>query len=231
MFENIKTKLKNNGYIPDTIIDIGACFGEFTDKMVNIYPDAKYYLFEANNHPELQKYLVRPNIKVYNNIALDSKEGIVDWYQVFHEGDSVYKELSNDYTNILPIKKQTRVLKDIIDINDMKNVFLKISCQGSEIRILQGAGHILNITDFILVQIPVFGKYNENAPSFLDYIVYMNTIGFIPYDIQNKSNINGFLMSCYVVFINKNHPFNQDVQTKLLSNNIHILRDNLGNKI
>jgi FkbM family methyltransferase len=230
MFENIKAKLKNNGYTPDTILDIGACFGEFTDEMVNIYPDAKYYLFEANNHPELQKYLVRKNIKVHNT-ALDSKEGVVDWYQVYHRGDSIYKELSKDYVNISPIKKETSVLKDMIDIKDMSNVLIKISCQGSEIRILQGAGHILDITDFILLQVPVFGKYNENAPSFLDYITFMNTLGFIPYDIQNKNNINGFLMSCYFVFINKNHPFNQDVQNKLLNKNIHIILDQYGNKI
>jgi len=230
MFENIKAKLKNNGYTPDTILDIGACFGEFTDKMIDIYPNAKYYLFEANNHPELQKYLVRSNIKVYN-ITLDSKEGVVDWYQVYHRGDSIYKELSKDYIDISPIKKETRILKDMIDIKDMRNVLIKVSCQGSEIRILQGAGHVLDITDFIVLDVPVFGKYNENAPSFLEYITFMNTLGFIPYDIQNKNNINGFLMNCYFVFINKNHSLNQDVQNKFLTNNVNIHEDKYGNRI
>ena len=230
MFENIKAKLKNNGYIPDTIIDIGACFGNFTDRMIDIYPNAKYYLFEGNNHPELQKYLVRQNVKVSNNI-LDSKEDIVDWYQLYNEGDSIYKELSKDYVNILPIKKKTYALKNVLNTDDMKNVLVKISCQGSEIRILQGAGHILDITDFILLQIPVFGKNNENAPSFLDYITFMNNLGFIPYDIQNKNNVNGFLMNCYMIFINKNHPFNQDVQTQLINKHINIKLDERGNRI
>lgn len=230
MFENIKAKLKNNGYTPDTIIDIGACFGEFTDKMIDIYPNAKYYLFEANNHPELQKYLVRSNVSVLNTI-LDSKQDIVDWYQVYHKGDSMYKELSKDYMNILPTKKQTYLLKDIIDITNMRKVLIKISCNGSEIRVLEAAGHILDITDFILLETPVFGKNNENAPSFLEYITFMDSLGFIPYDIQNKNNVNGFLMSCYILFINKNHPFNQDVQNKLLNTNVHIVRDEKGNRI
>lgn len=66
MFEHIKAQLKNNGYIPDTIIDIGSCYGVFTDKMLDIFPSANYYLFESNNNPEIQKFLVRNNVKAFN---------------------------------------------------------------------------------------------------------------------------------------------------------------------
>ena len=66
MFEHIKGKLKNNAYTPDTIIDIGACYGMFTDKMLDVFPLSKYYLFETRNHPELQKFLVKDNVEVFN---------------------------------------------------------------------------------------------------------------------------------------------------------------------
>ena len=221
MFENIKAKVKNNGYTPDTIIDIGACYGEFTDKMFDIYPKAKYYLFDANNNPDLQKYLTRPNVKV-NNTVLYSEEDTVDWYEIKKKGDSIFKELSKDYLNVIPIKKRTNVLRNMIDCNGMKNVFIKISCQGSEISILKGAGSILKITDFILLQTPLFGKYNDNAKTFLEYISFMDHLGFIPFDIRNQDNVNGFLMHCYVLFINKNHSFNQDVQNQLINKHINI---------
>ena len=226
MFENIKAKLKNNGYTPDIIIDIGACYGEFTDSMIDIYPNAKYYLFEANNNPDLQKYLIRSNVEVFN-ATLYSKEDIVDWYEIKNEGDSIFKELSKDYVNVLPIKKYTNVLRNMINCSGMKNVFIKIACQGSEISILEGAGNILKVTDFILLQTPFFGKYNDNSQSFLEYIRFMDDLGFIPYDIRNCDNINGFLMKCYVLFINKNHPFNQDVQIQLINKHINI-RDERG---
>ena len=226
MFENIKSKLKNNGYTPDIILDIGTCYGEFTDKMIDIYPNAKYYLFEANNNPELQKYLIRVNVEVINAL-LYSKEDIVDWYEIKNEGDSIFKELSKDYVNVPAVKKQTHVLRNIINCHGMKNVFIKIACQGSEISILKGAGNILKVTDFILLQTPLFGKYNDNSQSFLEYIRFMDDLGFIPYDIRNCDNINGFLMKCYVLFINKNHPFNQDVQIQLINKHINI-RDERG---
>lgn len=226
MFENIKAKLKNNGYTPDIIIDIGACYGEFTDSMIDIYPNAKYYLFEANNNPDLQKYLIRSNVEVFN-ATLYSKEDIVDWYEIKNEGDSLFKELSKDYVNVLPIKKYTNVLRNMINCSGMKNVFIKIACQGSEISILEGAGNILKVTDFILLQTPFFGKYNDNSQSFLEYIRFMDDLGFIPYDIRNCDNVNGFLMKCYVLFINKNHPFNQDVQIQLINKHVNV-RDERG---
>ena len=41
--------LKNKGYVPDTILDIGAHHGDWTANMMNIYPNSKYYLFEGIN--------------------------------------------------------------------------------------------------------------------------------------------------------------------------------------
>ena len=34
--------------------------------MMDIYPSANYYLFEAKNNPEIQKFLVRNNVKTFN---------------------------------------------------------------------------------------------------------------------------------------------------------------------
>ena len=39
--------LKNKGYYPDTILDIGACWGGWTRNVIKIYNDSNYYLFEA----------------------------------------------------------------------------------------------------------------------------------------------------------------------------------------
>ena len=50
MFDCI-INLKQLGYVPDTILDIGAYHGHWTDTMKTIYPDANYYLFEAIDYP------------------------------------------------------------------------------------------------------------------------------------------------------------------------------------
>ena len=79
MFDQIKAKLKNNGYVPGTVIDIGARYGKFADRMIDIYPNSNYYLFEKNNIPELEKYLVRDNVKVFK-VLLGSENTNISQY-------------------------------------------------------------------------------------------------------------------------------------------------------
>ena len=62
----------------------------------------------------------------------------------------------------------------------------------------------------------LFGQYNENVPSFLEHIKYMDSIGFIPYDITDNHYINNFNMQLDVIFINKLHPFNIVVNELLM---------------
>ena len=46
MFDRLRI-LKEKGYFPDTILDIGAHHGNWTIDMKKIYELSKYYLFEA----------------------------------------------------------------------------------------------------------------------------------------------------------------------------------------
>ena len=51
---------------------------------------------------------------------------------------------------------------------------------------------LLQKVDFIILEMPFFGKYNENIPNFLEYIVFMDSIGFIPYDLY-KLKIGSYI--------------------------------------
>jgi flagellin-specific chaperone FliS len=59
--------LKQKGYYPDTILDIGAHHGHWAQSMTQIYDSSKYYLFEAINYNELQ-YIKTNQHTVYNVI-------------------------------------------------------------------------------------------------------------------------------------------------------------------
>ena len=101
-------------------------------------------------------------------------------------------------------------------LQESKNILIKIDCQGAEISILKGSTSILEKTDFIILELPLFGQYNEGVPNFLEHIEFMNSIGFITYDIIDTHYINGFNMQLDVLFINKNHKFNTIVNELLL---------------
>ena len=218
MFDKIN-KLKNKGYFPDTILDIGAYHGSWTDNMLRIYNNSNYYLFEAIDYPELKRFEYNNNINTFN-ILLNDKIEEVNWYQMKNSGDSIFREKTHHFKNCEIIKRQTIDLNTFFSSNKLlenaKNILIKIDCQGAEIPILKGATDLLERIDFIILEIPLFGKYNEGVPNFLEHISFMDKIGFVTYDIIDNHYINDFNVQVDVLFINKNHIFNNTVNELLL---------------
>ena len=207
--------LKQKGYVPDIILDIGANVGDWTRNVLNIYSYAQYILFEANEYySDLFNY---KNIH-FHNVVLNEKEVEVDFYNIKGTGDSFCKELSQYYKDCKAEKRISVSLNYIFRVSNYKienkRIFIKIDCQGAEIPILKGANDILDNVDFILLEIPLFGQYNLNVLSFINHIKYMELIGFIPYDIVDNHYINDFNRQIDMLFINKKHSFNEEVQQK-----------------
>jgi hypothetical protein len=98
MFDKINN-LKQKGYYPDTILDIGAYHGCWTNDMKHIYSDSKYYLFEGNDYWELRQLQNDNNVKVYNNILLSDKIEDVNWHQMKNTGDSIFIEKTHCFKN------------------------------------------------------------------------------------------------------------------------------------
>jgi hypothetical protein len=122
----------------------------------------------------------------------------------------MFREKTSHFKNCEPIIRETIDLDTLMqdELNKANNILIKIDCQGAEIPILKGATSIYSKTDFILLEIPFFGQFNEGVPNFLEHIRFMDEIGFIPYDIYDSHYINNFNMQIDMMFINKNHPFN-----------------------
>jgi FkbM family methyltransferase len=176
-------------------------------------------LFEAIDYLELTRYNHDDNVKVFN-VLLNDKIDQVNWYQMKNTGDSIFREKTFHFKDCEVIKRDTIDLNTFIAQNGLlqqaKNILIKIDCQGAEIPILKGATSILERTDFIILEIPLFGQYNEGVPTFLEHIKYMDSIGFVVYDIIDNHYINMFNMQVDVLFINKHHEFNTIVNKSLV---------------
>ncbi len=221
MFTKLQKLKEKHNYTPGVILDIGAHHGYWTKRMMKIYPNIKYYLFEGIDYKQLDKYKTNKNVFIYKNILLNDKEEEVDWYEEKNTGDSFFKELTHYFKDTKPIKRKTITLDAIINRDDIlkndKNIFIKIDCQGAEIPILKGSTSILTNTDFIVLEIPLFGKYNEGVPNFLEHIQFMDSIGFCPFDILENHYVNNFNIQIDMLFINKSHKLNEVVQQKIFS--------------
>lgn len=226
LFKKLKS-LKIKGYNPELILDIGAHKGTWTAETITVFPNSQYYLFEANTYDELNELSNKSNIKVFSNIILNSDNVEVPWFNNSSTGDSIFKEKTHFYTNVNPVTRQSVKLDDVLKDEKFKHIFIKIDCQGAEIPILKGAKEITSNADFVLLEIPFFGKYNEGIPSFIEHIQYMDSIGFIPYDLFEEHIINSFTIQIDILFIKKTHELNTLVQTALLTNTFPVIKKHI----
>ena len=105
------------------------------------------------------------------------------------------------------INKFTRKLDDI-NFKERNFDLIKIDTQGSEIDIIEGGLKLVSKAEFLLLEIPFFGVYNQGVPSFQVHIEKIDNFGFIPYDIVSLQRITSdILIQIDVLFVNKNSKF------------------------
>ena len=177
--------LREVSFYPRTILDIGAYKGEWTRLVQNVWPEANFFMVEANKDNE--DFLLQiPNAK-YEIALLGNKKRVkVPYFATDYEittGNSIYKEQTSSFDNaevrLLPMV----TLDFLIRKNKIKNIdFVKIDTQGSELDILEGASIVLSQAQFILLETQNI-EYNKDAPKLDEVISKMKKWGFRVFDI------------------------------------------------
>lgn len=218
--DNFLQKLKNDhGCHFDVIVDIGANVGNWTRECMKIFPDAMYYLFEPTRYNHLIELdLANTNVHVQYRI-LNEKDVEVDWYSIDGTGDSMFREKTTHYVDSTPVKQQSYALDTVLllDPDNTSRIFMKIDTQGSEIPVLKGATNILRNVDFILMELPFFGQFNEGVPTFSTHIQFMESIGFVPFEIVEKHEMRTFMIQIDILFIRKTHRLLSEVAEVMMT--------------
>tara|TARA_Y100000816_G_C25985365_1_gene514641 strand:- start:32 stop:778 length:747 start_codon:yes stop_codon:yes gene_type:complete len=217
---NLKlVKLQKNGLNINTIYDIGAYRGEWSlDLSKKSLKGKEFILFEANENNE--KYLKNKNFNYFIEVLSDKKKQI-KFYSKEHVGDSYYIEQTNFYDDVKERLVDANTLDFIVENEKLKLPdFIKIDTQGSEIDILKGSPKALLNCKLIYLECPII-EYNLGSPNFYEYIKYLNSIDYLPYEICELHYIDEVLVQVDLLFIRKKYLKlinNKDKILKILSN-------------
>tara|TARA_A100001015_G_C14866787_1_gene662673 strand:+ start:154 stop:906 length:753 start_codon:yes stop_codon:yes gene_type:complete len=212
--------LIKNGVEVNIIYDIGAFRGEWSEYLNKTSLNGReFFLFEANE--ENENYLKKLNYKYFIEVLSD-KEKNVEFYSQISSGDSYFLEQTSVYkNNCKPKIKKTSTIDDIIKKNNLPLPdLIKIDTQGSELEILEGARKSISNCSLIYLECPII-EYNLNSPNLYDYIQYLNSINFIPYDICEIHKIDNILVQIDILFIQRSILQKIHPEKKILN----ILRD------
>ena len=145
----------------------------------------------------------------------------IKFYSKEHVGDSYYIEQTNFYDDVKERLVDTNTLDFIVENEKLKLPdFIKIDTQGSEIDILKGSPKALLNCKLIYLECPII-EYNLGSPNFYEYIKYLNSIDYLPYEICELHYIDEVLVQVDLLFIRKKYLKlinNKDKILKILSN-------------
>ena len=174
--------LKNKGFQPKVVYDIGAFHGDWTTSISSLFKDAQFFLFEANevNEQHLQKKGFPYFIKVLGNY-----EGPAIFYSINGTGDSLLREQTYHYTDNRCEKKlvQVTTLDNLVRENRLPLPdLIKMDVQGAETMIIQGGEAVVCNAEVIILEIKIL-EYNENAPLIYETMTIMDRLGYQVLDI------------------------------------------------
>ncbi len=205
-------QIREQGFSPGTIIDVGAAYGEFALESYPIFPNSKYVLIEPlveykTNLEKLTKNI--PNVK-YEYAAADSTSGQVT-INVHPDlvGSSMYLEQEESNVNGIPRIVPTKALDDICKEENLTGPYLiKIDTQGAELKVLSGARRIMNETEYIILEVSLF-EFFKGGPLIHDVIDYMKASGFVAYDIFGLQYrlLDNAMSQIDIAFVKENSEF------------------------
>jgi FkbM family methyltransferase len=188
-WENHEARLQKavqNGLNVNTVIDIGAAFGDWTRQSKKLFPQATYILVEPlAQYDEWLNLLIKemPN-SVRVKAAVSRSSGYITFF--FHEdwvGSSLYSEAEGVQVDGTPLQVETITVDEIVQQQKLSGPFLlKIDVQGAELQVLAGATQVLQQTEYLIIETSLL-QFFTKGPLIGDVVDYMQRRKFVIYDI------------------------------------------------
>jgi len=185
----------------ESVLDIGAHFGEFTKQMRKVYPFASFHMIEANE--SCSEHLSAVGFVPFDTCLLSDQERIITYFKNKSDetstGNSYYKELSEHFSdqNIMQVEMKACTLDNMFPTQTFD--LIKLDTQGSELDILIGGQNLVTRSKFLIIECSV-EPYNENAPTIDQVINYVKNIDFIKLGEIGDHYINGRLTQQDIIF-------------------------------
>ncbi|TDQ19585.1 FkbM family methyltransferase [Algoriphagus boseongensis] len=204
--------LKENGFSPKYILDVGANHGTWTRDVITIFPEANFILIEPQAQLEKSIEDLKESFKVrFFSIGLGN-ENCIREFSINESDDS--SSFNRSKTNLkgydfigskmIQMRKLDSFLnEENIPIPDL----VKIDAEGLDMEVLEGASSIFGITQVIFLEASIHQKTFPN--SLIRVMNYMDQKGYELFDFTdlNRPFSNGLLWLVEVMFVKKGSSF------------------------
>jgi FkbM family methyltransferase len=179
-------RLKEAGFNPGGIIDVGASFGSWSTEIRRIFPVSPILMIEAR---ATEEFLLKKTCVEIGNASCEiallgahESEASFAVNALNASGSSLFPERSNvpRETAALPMSP----LDSLIELHRelCGPLLLKLDVQGAELEVLKGARQTLRSAEVLQLEVALL-PYNEGAPLAAEVISYLDEAGFAIFDV------------------------------------------------
>ena len=211
--EGVLLQIKETGFAPATVIDVGAAMGSFTKTCHTFFPHAQYLLVEPLNEylPALKKVVETIPRATYDMRAASANEHpvVLNVHDDF-VGSSLYREVEEGTgINGVPREVPAATVDRLVAQRMAQPPFMiKVDVQGAELDVLSGAKTTLRHAELVLLEVSLL-QFFDGAPLLCEVVAHMKAKGFVPYDVLGLQYrpIDGALSQLDVVFVKEHGAF------------------------
>ncbi|MFY9984223.1 MAG: FkbM family methyltransferase [Chthoniobacterales bacterium] len=183
---NLFRAFKEAGFKPQTFFDIGSSNSGWSLQMADIFPDARFHLFEPlvdqkafYGENTAQILQIRPDFQVHK-VAVGDMDGVakmgVD--ESGYGASTLVAEANATFTELIEVP-MCRLDSLVFEKDLPRPEVLKIDVQGGELGVLVGAGSLLDTVQLIQAEIWLMRRYGNGTPLCHEIIEYLSTKGFM----------------------------------------------------
>ena len=196
--------LKNLGFVPKTVLDIGAYEGLWARDFKKLFPEALILMLEGQTSKEdiLKKVCADNKGLDYRIALLGATKKIVN-FNIYDTASSVLEE--NNETGASIEQRELTCLDSLLESTGFsKPDLIKLDTQGYELEVLKGGENSLKNTKAVLMEVSLLDIY-KNCPLVADVIAYMTNRNFVLYDICSlmRRPLDGALYQSDFLFVKK----------------------------
>jgi FkbM family methyltransferase len=204
--------LRDRGYTPDVVFDIGASDGSWTRWALTLWPEARFVCFEplAERRASLDALAAEhPGRISIQPVGVGDADGDLSLgvTETLWESSFAYPGLTQ---RTVPVRRLDGLLaQGAIP----RPSFMKIDVQGFERRVFAGGADATRYVDFVLMECPFFAFCDEMRT--LDQtIAFMSERGFVPYEFVDflRRPLDGAMGQCDIIFARCTHPLLSDLR-------------------
>ena len=208
-------RLKQNGFSPQSVFDVGAYQGDFAALCFQLWPQTTVTCFEVLPEPANNILLMaehQKNLQLVPCLLGADIQPMVE-FNLAETASSVLTEQGHPQTRKGGFPMRT--IDDVVehDLQGRVPDFLKMDVQGYELAVLKGATQSLPSVQVVLAEVNFLEIY-EGVPLLAEFISWMHDRGWAAYDICGliRRPLDRALWQADMIFVPENSRFRTNKQ-------------------